>query len=243
MSRNHAFKYARNAHGVRLMVPKDMDHWTIHNLPDDYDWLDSNQELMDKLLLDLAEGKTLRKFCEENQIPVSGVLARASRDDEFSNLLFNARRYRAEHYHDKLAELAETTDGFTSRADRVKADIYKHLMEVGDRERFGAQSKVTQEASTTVTFIVDTGIRREVASKDEQPRIIDAEVLRESTTGTNERLLAVDGEPQRNDGARADERCADQAAIKPCVLGDSQGGDPSGDECFAQVRHSTVRES
>lgn len=155
----HNFRRAKNCHGVYLTVPKEMDNFVVHNLPDDYDWLESNPEIVEKMLLDVAEGKTLREVCEEHAIPVSAILKRETRDKDFAALFASARRYRAEHYHDQLAKVADDVGEGNSKSAKVKSDIYKVLMAVGDRERFGEQRK-NQDETKPLTIIFNTGIDR-----------------------------------------------------------------------------------
>lgn len=220
------FRIAKNKNGKRLYVPKDTDNFLVWNFPDDYNYLADSPEVQEQILLMVSEGEPLTKIAEDLGLPRAVLYSYCDKDPDFEKRMAAAFRFRARGHYSKLEEAAETVDEKSARSARVKADIYKHLMAVDDRERFGQQTKVVGDPTQPVQFIIDTGIRREIASKDEQSGVVEAEVLRQGEPRAEQRLLAVDGEPQRDDGARTDERGASSEEGEPHLLGDSQGGNP-----------------
>jgi hypothetical protein len=77
-----------------------------------------------------------------------------------------------------LVEVAEDVEEDNARSSKVKADVYKHLMGVNDRERFGQEKK--QDAGPAVVNIVfNTGINREPIQIDNaipaEGRVIEPE--------------------------------------------------------------------
>lgn len=154
------FRRAKNKNGKSLFVPKAMDNFLVWNLPDDYSFLEANPEVAEQVLFEVAEGKTVTKASEAMNIPFSLILDHARLNEEFGQRLEMARRFRAEGYHDKFENIADEVTEGTSKSAKVRAEIYRHLMTVGDRDRFSPQTKSIQESTSTVTFVVDTGIRR-----------------------------------------------------------------------------------
>jgi hypothetical protein len=156
------FRPAKNKNGKILYVPKETDNFLVWNYPDDYNFFEENKDFQEQILWDMSEGLTLTGACKKLKIPISLVLLYAEKCPEFEKALQVASRFRAETYHDKFANIAEEVTEGTAKSAKVKADILRHLMALGNRDKFGEQKKISKETSTTVTFVVDTGIRREI---------------------------------------------------------------------------------
>lgn len=158
-SSSHIWKKNRN--GKQLLVPRDMDGFLVWNLPDDYLHYSEDLDVQSQIAVELAEGATLTHISQMPGMPNKvAIFHLMHRNEGFREMIEFARKVRAECYHDKFSDLADSVDEGTARSHKVKSEIYKHLMSVGDRDRFGAQTKVVGDASQPVTFIVDTGIRR-----------------------------------------------------------------------------------
>ncbi len=154
------FMAAKNKNGKTIYVPKDTDLFLVHEYPDDYNYLEANPELQEALIESVTEGSTVTKAAKDLGMPISVVLWFSRCNEDFHDALIEARKFRAEVYHDRLALIADEVDETTSKSSKVKADVFKHLMEVGDRDRFGTQKKIIGDPNAPVSFIVDTGIRR-----------------------------------------------------------------------------------
>lgn len=155
---DYDFRWKTAMDGDHLLVPADVDP---KNLDPKWSLYKNRRDLCLEIAMEIANGATLAKLNKLKQFPSTRtVFYWYARDAEFKNLIDEARRCRAEFYHDELVNVAETVEEENARSAKVKADIFKHLMAVNDKERFGVAPK--QEASAPVVNIVfQTGINRE----------------------------------------------------------------------------------
>ena len=166
--------WKKNKNGVPLLVENAQNAW---ELPDDYQAIRAEKQLHLNIAMLVSEGHTFTAISKFDNMPPRYVLFNwYARCPEFKVLIDEARRLRAEHYHDKLAEVAETVKEYNAKSSKVKADIYKALMAVGDRERFGTQTKVVGDPNAPIAFIIDTGIRRQ---EQEPPIPVESRVINE----------------------------------------------------------------
>lgn len=232
-----SLRAAKNKNGKILYVPRTWDQYQVWHLPDSYNFFEESKDIQEDILFEVAEGKTLTGACKIHGMPVSLVLLMAEKDKDFDKALRTAMSFRAETYHDKYANIAEEVTESTAKSAKVKADILRNLMAIGNQEKFGEKKKVVQEASTTVTFLVDTGIRRGDIIEHGPAR----EIPGESVSGANERLLAVDGiaEPERVRVVQPEQTSGACASGGMDALG---GGDSGGQERSPSLRQSAVCE-
>jgi hypothetical protein len=158
-----ALRAAKNKGGKILYVPRDWDNFQVWDLPDGWNYFEESKDVQEEVLFQIAEGKTLTGACRHHGLPVSLVLLMAEKDENFDKALRTAMRFRAETYHDRYANIADEVDERNAKAMKVKADILQALMRFGNRDKFGEQKKISTESTQTITFVVDTGIRRELA--------------------------------------------------------------------------------
>lgn len=110
----------------------------------------------------VTSGKTITKIGAMQGFPTADVIWKWKREHpEFAAALKEARIARAEYFHDKAIDAAEMADKDEVQVARLQVEAYKWGAEVGDRESFGKSTKLTGDANNPVTFLVDTGIRRE----------------------------------------------------------------------------------
>lgn len=94
--------------------------------------------------------------CEELGVPYSIVKKWERESPEFKESLALARKDGAEYSHGKILELART------RGDaKTEIEALKWSAEKNDPERFGNKTKLVGDTSAPITFVIDTGIRRE----------------------------------------------------------------------------------
>jgi hypothetical protein len=109
----------------------------------------------------IREGKTLQSIAADESFPDLHVISywrkiNATFDEEIKL----ARKQRAEYYHDKVIELANTVDDDSNVAvAKFKAEQYRWAAEKGDPGSYG--NKIEHTGSNTATsIVVYTGIER-----------------------------------------------------------------------------------
>lgn len=154
---DYDFRWKTATDGNHLLVPADVEQ---KNLDPNWSLYKNRRDLCLEIAMEVAGGKTFYQLDKLKQFPSTRtVFYWYARDVEFKNLIDEARRCRAEFYHDKLVEVAEDVEEDNARSSKVKADVYKHLMSVNDKERFGQAPK--QDAGPPVVNIVfNTGVDR-----------------------------------------------------------------------------------
>lgn len=159
---DYDFRWKTAKDGSHLLVPNSVPE---KNLDPEWSIYKNKRDLCLEIAMEIANGKTFYQLDKLKQFPSTRtVFYWYARDQEFKNLIDEARRVRAEFYHDKLVEVAEDVEEDNARSSKVKADIFKTLMSVNDKERFGQATK--QEPSPPVVNIVfQTGIHREDSTK------------------------------------------------------------------------------
>lgn len=244
---HNALRAAKNKNGKILYVPKGMDNFHVWDLPDSYNFFEESKDLQEQILFEIAEGKTLTWAAKKAGLPISLVMLMADKDEGFDKALKTAMRYRAETYHDRFANIAEDVTEGTAKSARVKADILRHLMAIGNQDRFGEKKKIQNETATTVTFVVDTGIRRELEDAiPAEGRTIEAkqhgELLEQGSAGTDERVLVVDGS-HGLEGVRAVQDEGEAVQSPAPILRENPWADPSRKAGTPPMRQPSVCES
>lgn len=163
---DYDFRWKTGTDGNHVLVPMDVDAKEVSS---EWSLYKNRRDLCLEIAMEIAGGKTFYQLDKCKQFPSTRtVFYWYARDNEFKNLIDEARRVRAEFYHDQLVEVAQDVEEENARSSKVKADIFKHLMGVNDRERFG-QQKQEPVGPATVNIVFQTGINR-----DESPRIDNA---------------------------------------------------------------------
>lgn len=148
---------------------------------------------------EIRKGRTLKSIGEDPDFPPLEVITHWQRNDRyFAQELIIARKDRAEHHFDKVAELADEAAQAASRmsnrdeisAGKLAIDSYKWLAEKGDSERFG--KSITHQGSEEKPIlmrVINTGINRTPVTVEVQSKeIIDVKPERKfpSTEETGE---------------------------------------------------------
>lgn len=180
-SRQH---FIEDDSGKRVLVPWHITAGKLRNLAYPY-----TEEIAIAICARIAEGDTLKYICSEDQFPPYYVVNYwRARYPEFKKMMEEARRARAEVFHDNIVEIAEDVDEDTSKSAKVKIDAYKHLAAVNNPEEYGSRTKITGDANAPLSFIISTGIdRSEGEPKEATPEAISAESrVIEEEDGTDE---------------------------------------------------------
>jgi hypothetical protein len=173
---DYDFRWKTIKNGDHMLLPADVNGKDVEPT---YSLYKNRRDLCLEIAMEVASGKTFAELDKLKQFPSTRtVFYWYARDSEFKNLIDEARRVRAEFYHDQLVEVAERVEEDNARSSKVKADIFKHLMGVNDKERFGQAPK--QDAGpTTVNIVFQTGISRDASPKIDsaipaEGRVIDS---------------------------------------------------------------------
>jgi len=161
----------------------------------------------------VAEGATMAQLGENPDFPPLHVINHWQRTERmFAAELIIARKTRADHFHDKVVEIAGNAANLMYREKedianaKLAADQYKWLADKGNPEKYS--SKVVHEGSTDkpITMrVINTGIDRskpdiETTSKEVQ----DDEEKDDSNRDTIETEVLPRGEVRDVNGAERD---------------------------------------
>jgi hypothetical protein len=111
----------------------------------------------------VREGYTLKRLGEDPSLPSLPVIHYWQRTNEsFREEMKLARKDRAEYYHDKVLDIADTTDSSEQvQVNRFKTDQYKWAAEKGNPERYAKHTNIDGSIENKVSMIVlNTGITR-----------------------------------------------------------------------------------
>lgn len=146
--------------------------------------------IADLIIQKVVEGMTLTKVCALEGFPSYSVVARwKSQYPDFREKLAEARRDRADHFHDKIIDTVDepkyredkktvvdkNTGEETTVIEKVKVPLstediqtrkmqveaYKWAASVGNPDAYGTRTKLVGDANSPIGFVVDTGIRRQ----------------------------------------------------------------------------------
>lgn len=154
---DYDFRWKTATNNNPVLVPADVPekgldpNWSIYK---------NRRDLCLEIAMEVANGASLSKLGGMKGFPSTRTIFYwRARDEEFKKLLEEAERCRGDFYRDRLAEVAESVEEENARSSKVKADIYKHLMAVDDKERFGGVQKEVA-AAPVVNIVFQTGIDR-----------------------------------------------------------------------------------
>jgi hypothetical protein len=155
---DYDFRWKTPTNGKPMLVPADTDP---NALSPDWSIYKNKWDLCLEIAMEVANGASISKLGNTKGFPSTRTIFYwRQRDEEFRKMLEEAERCRGEFYRDKLANVAESVEEENARSSKVKADIYKHLMAVDDKERFG-QAKSETAAAPAINIIFQTGIQRD----------------------------------------------------------------------------------
>lgn len=154
----------------------------------------------------IREGKTLMQIAEDSTFPSIHVISYWRKlNTQFDEEIRLARKQRAEYYHDKVLELANTiSDDDNVAVAKFKADQYRWAAEKGDPSSYG--NKIEHTGSNVApSIIVYTGIDRrqpdviEVINEQKNTSIDRQSVGDDGAEGVREELRAATIEEGRRD--------------------------------------------
>lgn len=121
----------------------------------------------------VREGMTLTKVCKMKGFPsYNTVCYWKGRHQEFKEMLVQAKKDRAEVYHDKMIDIAqEATEGKIDKdsvsAMRLASECFEKAAASGDSAQYGRakDQAVRQEIHVMISTGIDTAIVRDVSSQ------------------------------------------------------------------------------
>jgi hypothetical protein len=157
------FQWKQTKDGEHMLLPRDVNPKEVDA---SYSIYKNKHDLCLEIAMEIANGKTLSDLDKSKGFPATRtVFYWYARDPLFKNLIDEARKVRAEFYHDRLVDVADNVVEENARSSKVKADVYKHLMSVNDRDRFGNQTKVVGDATAPINITFNTGIVRDAPAQ------------------------------------------------------------------------------
>lgn len=120
-----------------------------------------SRTLADQIIIEIVEGKTLKDISKLKGFPPLHTLYYWMRQyPEFEEAVDWAKKRRAEHYHDKVIEVAERTKKKSEvNVNKLKISAYKWAAQVGSPQDYGAQES-RNNGATQINVQIDTGINR-----------------------------------------------------------------------------------
>lgn len=166
--------WVRDAHGKRRYVPQGTDLETLASNDKGETWHKFNTIVADKIVELHMQGNSLDAISKEKGFPPVKIIYHwIQHNITFKNKIMQARQMRGFYFENKVMAEAEAVDADNYNAQRVKIDAAKWLAKVNNPDVFGEKTKISGDKDAPLTFVVDTGIRRE---EDEQ-KIVEAEVV------------------------------------------------------------------
>jgi len=142
-----------------------------------------SQELAIEICQQIAEGKSLRKICEAEEMPnASTVHAWVLTNEEFSKHYARAREMQAEHYLDEIIEIAddglndtyqgedgiERTNGDVIQRSRLRVDTRKWVMSKLAPKKYSDKMQLSGPGEGPIETI--TQIQRTIVKAQKEPK-------------------------------------------------------------------------
>lgn len=120
----------------------------------------------------ISSGYSLREINHMTGMPSEGtIFFWLGQNKDFKAAYEEARKARAEYYHDKIHEIAHTVKETNSKSKGVAFSAFKHLASVNDPEKHGSRTKIVGDTNAPVAIIVDTGITRDKQDQSIVPQL------------------------------------------------------------------------
>lgn len=141
-----------------------------------------SEVIADIICQKIAEGGKITEICGVPPIPPYDIVRRwMHRNTEFKVNYKAAKEARAESMHDRALTVAEKSDKETSTSDKLYIDALKWSASKSSPDEFGDRTKVVGDKNAPVSFIIDTGIR-----KEDDPLYNKDEAMEREVSGSSE---------------------------------------------------------
>jgi hypothetical protein len=163
-SRQH---FIENDAGEKVLVPWHITAGKLRNLAYPY-----TEAIGIAFCARLAEGDTAKNICSDEHFPPYYIVNYwRARHPEFKRMYEEAKRSRAEMFHDHIVDIAEEVDEDNAKSAKVKIDAYKHLAAVGNPDEYGSKTKISGDPTAPLSFIFNTGIDRSPPKEEPEEAI------------------------------------------------------------------------
>lgn len=171
-SESETHHYVKDERGETLWVPIGTNPDTLPRETYPY-----SQVTVNHILQLITEGDTIRSIGRMKDMPSASVIHRWLREHkDFQSQMKEARKARAEHFHDLVFETALNAKKKTIQEDRLKVEAFKWGAQVGDPDAYGNKTKVSGDPDAPIAFLIDTGIRRgSDPGAPQNPSVIETE--------------------------------------------------------------------
>lgn len=166
------YKLLRDARGIRRQVlvgenaARKLAHGEAMNR--------HSIALEDEIVQEYLEGKSIREIAKSKKLRVNTIFYWQNKHPSFREKMKRARADRGAYFEEKAIEAAESAEGSSTEEvaeKRLKVETYKWAAGVNNPDVYGSRTKVVGDPDRPITFVIDTGIRREPEAK-EVPNII-----------------------------------------------------------------------
>lgn len=123
-----------------------------------------SQVTQDNICRMLTEGMSITDISRLEEMPPRWVIWRwRNEHPEFKAAMEDAKKCRAEYFHDEVISIANQEELHEDDVPREKmrADLYKWGAAVGDSDSYGNKTKLTGDPGNPAIIMIETGIRRE----------------------------------------------------------------------------------
>lgn len=123
-----------------------------------------NKEIGDVIIDRILSGRLLKNICKEPGMPSPGIVQRWRMENpDFAKRFEQAREMRAEMMHDDALETSAEVGEDKADVERIKLQTktYQWSAERNDPRRYGAKANTEAQNTAPVTFVINTGVRRE----------------------------------------------------------------------------------
>lgn len=110
---------------------------------------------------------------------------------KFRDAMKVARAAHAEVLADSALEIADRSTWQTAKADKIKVETALKLAACWDPDRYGSKTKISGDPNAPLTFLIDTGIRRE--GDTGEPKRVELDY---SDPGKHSEKDVMDGGPE-----------------------------------------------
>lgn len=164
------FHWVRDASGKKHYVMKgtNPDLWVNPSTRVKYPYSKVTREL---ILERVSAGDSVREIGKTEGFPPAATIFQWMRNySEFRAQMKAAREIRGFAAEDEALEIARDAKEHNVQSSRLKVDTLKWVAEVNNPEIYGKKTKVIGDPNAPVSFLIDTGIRRDSTPALPQPQ-------------------------------------------------------------------------
>ena len=169
--RKRKVKDVRTKDLVKVRTPEGELVWTDKTVDPDklpHASYPYSEQTKDAVCILLAEGKTMTQIAKIEGFPPLYILYKWSKiHKDYREEVIEAKKMRADFYHDKVLQTAEETDSWkVARQNALKINAYKWAAEVNSPAVYGKKTTIQGNPDQPVEFVVRTGVPTKEVEND-----------------------------------------------------------------------------